>query len=461
MTNAPTNPVPDGVAHSFEPEHRYRREMGQRPFRIAFASIVVSAGIVRVVHVIAAKRGDEMVGDQIHYFAQAITIANGNWFEHPWVPGTYSALHAPLTALSLAPVSWHNSDIIFTQQLTMAVYGTAVVAGLGGLARLLFDRSITLLATAIAAIYANFWMNDGLIMSETLAAGGVIAVLVAVYRYLDVRSASRAAVIGLAIGIAGLARAELLLLGPMLMLPATLVPAMGGWGRRLGHLALAGLVAALAVSPWVVRNQIRFEDPTFMSTQDGAALNGANCDDSYGGDLLGFWAIRCLTDVDLPPGADESVQSAFHREVAIDYVSEHFDRVPVVILARLGRGLSVWNTEEMVFFNTGEGREPWASRIGLWQYWILAPLATYGLWRWPSRRPRWPLVTTGSLSLLLIIALYGIPRFRIAAEVGIVLCAAITADVLLSLLSGRWRRPAPGSEPADDHSRSRTSAASS
>jgi len=82
----------------------------------------------------------------------------------------------------------------------------------------------------------------------------------------------------------------------------------------------------------------------------------------------------------------------------------------------------------MTYLNEGEGRERWASQLGLWQFWLLTPLAAYGLWRWPSRQPRWPLVVTGSLALIMIAAFYGIPRFRIPAEIGIVLCAAVALD---------------------------------
>ncbi|RLE23284.1 MAG: hypothetical protein DRJ50_06460, partial [Actinobacteria bacterium] len=123
---------------------------------------------------------------------------------------------------------------------------------------------------------------------------------------------------------------------------------------------------------------------------------------------------------------------------------DNVDRIPVVVAARVGRGLSVWRTEQMIFYNTGEGRETWASRIGLWQYWILAPLAGYGLWLWPSKRPRWPLVTTGALSLIMIVAFYGIPRFRIPAEIGIVICASAAIVTLGQRLAERRRGASDG-----------------
>jgi len=416
-------------------------DLDRRTFRIAFALTVALAGVLRISYVVLAKRGEEVVGDQLHYFAQAATIADGRWFEHPWVPGTPSALHAPFTALALAPVSWVDQNLIFTQRLTMAVYGTLVVAGVGLLARVLFTRWIALVATMIAAVYANLWVNDGLIMSETFAAAGVVAVLLAVYAYERRASRLAAVTIGVALGLAGLARAELLLLGLVVVVPLTLLPKDRSWGLRLSHLAIAGGAAVMVVSPWVIRNQVRFDEPTLISTQDGLTLLGANCAETYSGSAMGFWFIDCATEIEykVPEGADESVRSAVYRREAVSFVRENLDRVPAVVVARLGLGLSLWAPERMIWYNQFEGRESWASRIGLFQYWLLVPLAGYGLWSWPSKRPRWPLVVTASLSVFMIAAFYGITRFRIPAEIGIVVCASVAIVALGQRMARRLR----------------------
>jgi 4-amino-4-deoxy-L-arabinose transferase-like glycosyltransferase len=415
-------------------------ELDRHTFRIAFGAIVAFAGALRIAYVLLAKRDEEVIGDQLHYFAQAATIADGRWFEHPWVPGTPSALHAPLTSLALAPVSWVDSNLILTQRLTMAIYGTLVVAGLGLLARVLFSRWISIVATMIAAVYANLWINDALIMSETFAAAGVVAVLLAAYAYQRRVTRVAAAVIGLALGLAGLARAELLLLGLILVVPLTLLQRDRSWRTRMAHLAIAGGAAVMVVSPWVIRNQIRFDEPVFMSTQDGLTVLGANCPETYSGSALGFWFIACASRVEpqVPEGADESVRSTVYRQAGVDYIRGNLDRVPVVVVARLGRGFSVWAPNQTIRYNQFEGRESWASKIGLWQYWILLPLAGYGLWLWPSNRPRWPLVVTALLSVITIATLYGIPRFRIPAEIGIVICASV-ALVALGQRFSMWR----------------------
>ena len=411
-------------------------DLGQRRFRRWFWLIVAVAGVWRGFYVAMAKVGEPLVGDQIYYSGQAVVIADGRWFEHPFFGG-YAADHVPLTSLIIAPVSWLDSYVVMSQRFVMALLGTAVVAGVGVLARLIATRRVALIATAIAAVSANFWMNDGLLMAETPAAAGVVAVLVAAYWYRWQPGARVAVLAGVAVGVAALARAELLLLGPVLVAPLIFFTRREGAtvSRRVGHVAVAGVMAALVIAPWVIRNQVRFEESTIMSTQDGLTLLGTNCPEAYYGDGIGFWILSCADRVEVPAGADQSVVSSLYREAAVDYARSELDRLPTVVTARLGRGLSVWRIDAMVNLNVGEGRETWASRIGLWQWWLLAPLALFGAIRWRSWAPRWPLVVCIGLSVALIAALYGIPRFRIAGEVSVVVFAAMAIDQLAARFS--------------------------
>jgi hypothetical protein len=410
-------------------------------YRRWFGGLVLAAAVWRVLYVAVFKVDDDVVGDQIYYSGQAVTIANGNWFADPFIPGAYAADHAPLTALVAAPASWDDAEPFVAQRLLMAMYGTAVVAGIGLVTRWLTDRITSLVAVALAAVYANLWMNDALIMAETPSALAVVGLLFASYRFDLSRSTRDAVVMGLAVGLAGLARAELLLLGVLLVLPMVLFGqhASDDRRRRAMHLAVAGLAAVAMVSPWIIRNQVRFDDTVTMSTQDGLTLVGTNCPAAFDGPGRGFWHLSCAFEVPVPDGADQSVRSAIYRDVAIDYLGDHLDQVPSVVAARLGRGLSVWQVDAMTTLNQGEGRERLASWIGVVQFWVLVPLAAYGLVAWPVAQRRWPMLALIIMSLVTIAALYGIPRFRIAAEVAIVICGAIG---LMSLVRRQGTRPA-------------------
>lgn len=408
--------------------------MTRTQYRRWFGGLVLAAAVWRVLYVLVFKVGDGVVGDQIYYAAQGVTIANGNWFADPFLAGAYAADHAPLTALAVAPVSWSDTDALLAQRLLMAMYGTAVVAGIGVVARWWADRVTSLVAVAIAAVYANLWMNDALVMAETPAALGVVILLLAAYRFDLRRSTLDAVLMGAAVGIAGLARAELLLLGPLLVVPVVLTRSADvDRRRRLRHIALAGLAALTVVSPWIIRNQIRFDESVTMSTQDGLTLAGTNCPAAFEGSSRGFWSLQCALDIDVPPGADQSVRSRVYREAAFEYLGSHADQLPAVVVARLGRGLSIWQNSGMIALNQAEGRERGASIIGIWQFWALVPLAAWGLIRWPIQQTRWPMLALMAISLLTLAAFYGIPRFRIAAEVAIVICAAVGSVEI-------WRR---------------------
>ena len=132
--------------------------------------------------------------------------------------------------------------------------------------------------------------------------------------------------------------------------------------------------------------------------------------------------------------------STRYRDAGFDYIGSHLDEVPGVVAARLGRGLSVWRVDQMTHINTTEGRARWASWVATVQFWILAPLALVGLRNWPSSSPRWPVVMVIVFSVLMLALVYGIPRFRVAGEVGIVLGAAVAIEQLVTSRSVSRRR---------------------
>ena len=393
-----------------------------------FWALIAAAGVFRIVYVLTAKLGQPVAGDEIYYSGQAEMIAAGRWFAHPFEPDSFAADHVPLTSLAVAPVSW-MADPLLWQRLLMALYGTAVVALIGALAWRLAGRRVGLIATSVAGVYANLWMNDGLVMAETLAAGGVAAVLWFAYAVHGSVSVRSIVALGVAVGVATLARAEMLGLLAVVAVPMVWLATRGRSGRSRVQAVLTVVVATVTVlAPWVGRNLVRFEETTLLSAQDGYALLGANCARSYFGQDIGFWSAECGWDIATDTSIDQSERSAIMRDQAVAYISDNLDRVPVVVAARVARGLSLWRPDVMAWVNTGEGREVWAGRVGYVQFWLLAPLAVVGLARWRSAVPRWPLVVTAATSLALIAGLYGIPRFRIAAEVVIVIGAAIALD---------------------------------
>jgi 4-amino-4-deoxy-L-arabinose transferase-like glycosyltransferase len=429
-----------------------------RRFVLALGAIALLALVWRVGYVVVVK-GDatdtcdrEVCGDALWYAAMAKRLSDGTVFTHPVVGGP-SADHPPLTSLVMAPASV-LVDGTFVQRLLMATIGAGVVVVIGLLAREVARGAATargapgdtargapggvdpervgLLAAGIAAVYPNLWMNDVVVMAETLTALLVAAVLLVVYRYRTSPRPGLAAAAGGLVGLAALARSEQTLLGLLIVAPAILLVRPLPLRRRVGHVALAGAVALAVVAPWIGWNMSRFAEPTTLSTNDGLTLLGANCEEVYQGPAVGFWSLRCGLEV--LPGGDSSQLSARQREAAFDYISSHQRDLPRVAAFRVARVWSLYNPSQMAWLNQGEGRERVASWAGFAMYLALLPAAAIGAVHLHRRGVAvWPLLMTFVIVTLTALLFYGIVRFRVPAEVAIVVLAGAGIDAA-------WRR---------------------
>ena len=384
--------------------------------RVLLVIVAVAFGI-RVAYVAIAKAGPCPVvlpggahfgsteskcerGDEIFYNSEANYVADGHGFNEPFAaltdPGGKSppaADHPPLTVFVLAPVSWLTDhaplswvikeplhDHVREHRYTMVLLGTLVVALVGLLGRRVGGETVGLVAAGIAALSPNIWVNDGLVMSETVTVLTVTGALLGALWWRDLPSWRRAAVVGALCGLAALARIEFLLLVPLLaVVVACSLPEP--WAVRRKQALVTVAAALVVIAPWVGFNLARFRDPTFVSTNDGLTLAGANCDGVYRGSATGFWSLECAAD---PPAGDQSQVASALRHRGLAYMKDHASRVPLVVLARVGRTWSLFRPADMVKFNTGEDREEWVTRLGLIVYYPTLLLSIGGavaLWR--------------------------------------------------------------------------------
>ncbi len=243
-------------------------------------------------------------------------------------------------------------------------------------------------------------------------------------------------------------RAELILFVPALLVPAVVAARELTLRRRLGLLAV-GLVATAAVlAPWVGRNLATFQDNTYLSTGDGLALLGANCPQSYWGPYTGSWALGCAVSVTGP--GDESVQSARDQHAAVTYAEHHSGRIPVVVLARIGRLWDLYEPIQMADGDVNEGRPVPASLAGLGVYYALVPLGVAGVVLLRRRHIRqWFLLVPAAVVTLVSALAYGLVRFRAPFEVCLVVLAAPALVILVQ--GGARRLRAGGGASGPDH----------
>jgi 4-amino-4-deoxy-L-arabinose transferase-like glycosyltransferase len=257
--------------------------MTARRFALALGAIVLGALALRVVYTVAVTaHPEDHPYDELYYVAQSDLVVSGHGFAKPFV-GVPAADHPPLTTLVIVPATaiFGVPDDTLPQRLTMCLVGAAAVGAIGLLGRRVGGAAVGLTAAVIAAVYPNLFMNDGIVMAESLTALLVASALVLVYRLRADWSLWTAAALGVACGLAALTRAELILLIPLVAMPAVLGRDRSVWSARLRPLAAVLGVALLTVLPWIVRNAVTFSEPTTLSTGDGAVLLGANCDRTY------------------------------------------------------------------------------------------------------------------------------------------------------------------------------------
>ena len=411
------------------------------PRRLLLGLLAVAAvGLaVRWTWVLAVDPTVPDVGDASAYHLLAEGLADGEGYVRPFDRVLFderrpTAEYPPLHPAIVSLAAMAGVDGVTGQRLWLSLFGAGSVAATGVLAwRLSGGRErAALAAAAIAAVHPLWFQADATLMPETVAAllaAGVVAAAVDAARRPSRRTWI---VLGAACGLATLARAEALLLLVAVAVPAVIAgvrrtrPAVQPWKA-----GLVPLVAAVAViAPWTIRNMTHFDELVPVSTNVGSVLDGANCDATYGGDLLGYWqfsetCFQGFTQRELAFLDDESLVADEHRHQGTSYATAHIGDWPKVALARLGRTAALFRPQQLADLAALEGREQSAELAGYGLLWATVIAGGVGAVR--LRRaglPWWVpasavVVVWGSTAFT-----YGNPRFLAAAQPSLVALAA-------------------------------------
>ena len=281
------------------------------------------------------------------------------------------------------------------QRFGMTLLGIAAVVVIGLAGRRLAGPVAGLVAAALAAIYPNLWINDSLVMSESLAvpprgrrpAGGL--------RLRPPPGLGRAIALGALAGLAALTRSELALLRRRLRRAGVVAggrpPSPGvDAGRRAGD---GGRDHG---RPWALYNlgPVRATRAAVDERRHDAARSELR--DGRSTIDIGGWDIRCLEPVPVDETVDASVRSEERRDVALDYITDHPGRLPVVVAARLGRIVDLYGLDSLVAIDIGEEKAEWAVWAGIVSWWLLAIAAVAG-WMILGRPGRPPRTSTSAV----------------------------------------------------------------
>jgi 4-amino-4-deoxy-L-arabinose transferase-like glycosyltransferase len=418
---------------------------------IAVGLAAVLAAVVRLVYIWFDRRDFVFGGDAYYYHQGANLLADGEGFIHPfgWLEGksVESADHPPLYIVYLAGWSLMGVRTTTGHMVASALIGVAsvVVAALVG--RRVGGERVGVVAAVLLALAPNVWRYDGMLMSETMVILVVLVTVFLAYRFWDRRTPGRLVVLGVAVGVATLARSELLLLGPLLVLPLALLTKERSWGWRIGWLAASAGAVVAVLTPWLVLNQTRFDEPVYLSQNLGGTITVSYCDTVFEGPLLGYWDFNCGPRVLAPLGLLElgspGVDAAM-REAGLEFASENLDRLPVVVAARLGRIVGVFRPQQQrdldVFMESTTRTVATAGMITL-PFSIVGAVAGAVVLR-RRRVPVIPLLAPIACVVVTVALFYAATRFRATAEGPIYVLSAV-ALVALWDQGRRWLRRSP------------------
>jgi 4-amino-4-deoxy-L-arabinose transferase-like glycosyltransferase len=419
------------------------------------SAISLGALAIRVGYVLISKRHSGVpFNDAFYFHYQANLLAEGKgWFIDP-VSYLFhhrivqAADHPPLWTLVLALAAFVGLKSYLSQLLWACVVGTGAVFVTGMAARRVAGPAAGLVAAAVAAVYPNYWLNDGLGLSETLVLLIVAAIVLWSFRLWSEPSWGSAAVLGVLCALGALTRSELVLLLVFLLIPLGLVLRGVGMRRRLALVAVGILAALVTMAPWVGFNLSRFDRPELVSSELGVTLLCANNAFTYQGKLFGYWDGACTFHVKV--SGDESDHDAQYRHLAYKYIKAHEGRVPLVVAARVGRELGLFNPWEQVHFDHKlEYRPLLPAEIGLFVYYALVVTAIAGAVA--LRRRRVTLVPFAGLPVEVVVAsvlTYGTTRFRTPLEVGLVVLSSVLMTDLYASLRSRGVHPPLRARPA-------------
>ena len=223
--------------------------------------------------------GYRLWGDAFYYHHQANALADGKFFLNPirYVfdgVEVASAGHPPLYTIYLAFWSTFGIDGVTAHRVVSGLLGVATIVVVGLVGRRIAGAAVGVIAATIVAVYPFFWINDGMVMSESLVV--FVAALVLWTAYAFVRSPTTRNVVffGLACGAGALTRTEMALLFPLLLVPLAFL-ARSLAGRQRFKLAVVGcVVGGVLIAPWVLYNLTRFDKPVFLSTGIGQTARG-------------------------------------------------------------------------------------------------------------------------------------------------------------------------------------------
>jgi 4-amino-4-deoxy-L-arabinose transferase-like glycosyltransferase len=387
-------------------------------------------------------------GDGYVYHEQANLLVDGKGLIAP-LPyyidhvRQQAADHPPLYVFYLAIFSAFGLRGDLTHMLVSAPLGAMSALTFGLLARRIWSPRAGIIAAVIGAFNPSIIHFPGFVLSETLTIPLMAALALWLYRFWNKPTWQNAAGAGAWCGLAVLSHPDTSLMVVLAIVPAIFLVKGLQLKARAVSLVAAGITCGALVLPWVGYNLSRYEKPVFLSVGADYSMAQGSCDQTYYGELIGFFWLRCMAERLEGTGLalkDQSLGAEHLRRETFEYIGDHLARTPIVVAARIGRVLGVFRPIQQANLESFiEGRERWLTNLAVvtWYPLALASIAGVVLLR---RRgtPVFPLIAMIITVLVGTALTLAVLRYRAGAEPAIAVLAAITVDASIGWVQRAW-----------------------
>ncbi len=394
-------------------------------------------------------------GDSLYIYLQGRLLASGNGLSDPIRMAnkptaviTPSGKKPPSVAMLVAALDQVGISAPNGARVALSIAGVLTVGLVGLLVHRIIGRRAALTAAGLMAVHPMFVTNDWRLLTEPLATLCFVAALYATYRLWERPSARWAAGAGIALALASYSRNEAPLLWFVVILPTVVGMRRVRAPVRANLLVTSALAGLVVIAPLWIVNSVRFENPSPFGPGSGWGLLNGTCDETWYDELTGYLSFSCfdastnLAVIQLmasraEPPVDESELDVVYRRRATTYISDNASRFPAVAAARLGRAFGFYSPGQTISLDiTSEERGDLDSKLAFVAYYALIPFSLLGLNEMRRRKiPIAPIVGPLLVVGAVVVASFGLPRYRLYADVGMVIAGAVGIDVL----PARWR----------------------
>lgn len=425
------------------------RPASARWFGWGLAGVAALGLAIRLIYIFGWHHPEHFGGDSQFYHLGANLLADGKGFISPFAKTRIEAGdHPPLYMIYLSIPSFFGLDSVLAHQIASALLGTGTVILVGLTGREISGPRLGIIAALFAAVYPNVWGPDALLRAESMAMLTVALTLYLTYRYWHAPSWRWLAAVGAACALATLARSELILLFPLLILPLVVLAPGPTRQERWKGLGAAALVGFVLMAPWVIFNLTRFEKPEVFTTSTGPLIASSNCDGVYYGNKS-YFSIPCTFEIYGRADRsklDQSEMDAVYRKVGIQYIKDHIDMVPGVVAARLRAMVGLYDPKLQINIDAGiDGNEHSLATVAFYSFWGIALLSIAGgiVLRRRRTAPVFPLLVVLGVVVITVAVSYFNLRFRSTAEVALCILAALAVDGAINAIRSRGQPSVP------------------